>query len=80
MILGFVGWFILFGWWSGTRFLSVRDALRTGVIKTGFTVGKSVYQSTEPHRFARVTRWRVLGGTFWAAVALLPFVAIAQVL
>jgi hypothetical protein len=70
----------LFGWWSGTRFWSVRDALRTGTIKTGFTVGKTVHRSTDPRVFALVMRWRVLGGTLWAAVALLSFVAIAQVL
>jgi hypothetical protein len=77
MILGFVGWFMLFGWWAGARFWCVRDGLRTGAIKTGSPIGSTVHRSTDPREFARVVRWKVAGGALWAAVALLPVLAIA---
>ena len=79
MMLYFVGWFVLFGWWSGARFWSVRNALRIGAVNTGFIVGKPVYRSTDPRKFARVVRSRLIGGILWAAVALLLLLAIAQI-
>ncbi len=79
MILSYAVWSLMFGLWAGSRFWTVRNALRTGAIKTGLSIGRWVYRSTDPREFSRIMRWRVLGGTLWAALALIPLIAIAQV-
>jgi hypothetical protein len=80
MIFSAAVWSLLWGYWAGLRFWSVRDALRTGKIKTGFSMGRWVYRSTDPGEFALVMRWRVLGGMLWAAIALLPVFAVGPLL
>ena len=80
MIFSAAVWTLLFGCWAGTRFWSVRNASRTGRIKTGFSIGRWVYRSSDPNEFALVMRWRVLGGMLWTVMALLAVFAVTQVL
>jgi len=76
MILSYVIWFILFGWWAATRFWSVRNALQTGSIKTGLKIGRTVYRSADRREFDRVMCWRIFGGALWTGMALIPVLAI----
>lgn len=70
--LGFLSW---------ATCANLLAGLRRGAIRTGFSVGKTIYRSAEPSRYWRSVVWNALKAAFWVtvfsirAVALMTFIA-----
>jgi hypothetical protein len=73
----FTVWAGAYGWGAWLQARAVRDAMHSGLVKTGRTVGRVVYRSSDQEAFRAVLIRKTVWGAVLLATGLLPLIAFA---